>query len=268
MEAETATATASSRNPRDQLDEMVKITRPHLLIGICGIALIVVGALVWAFFGTVQATVSGQGLLLTGDGLKNVTANSAGTVRSLSVRPGDSVKVGQELAIISSLTNSDLIVVAEAAGTVVDLPVRLGEPIGVGTPIAVISPAGPLFAKAYIPLDEGKQITPGMSVRISPATIPSANNGYVIGTVASIAPYPVPANEIANDLDSAGLAQELTGGETVLALTVSIAQNPDTPTGVQWSSGSGPSTALTVGTPASITVVTRSQRPIDFALAQ
>lgn len=268
MEVETAPTASSFRNPRDQLDEMVKVTRPHLVIGICGIALIVVGALVWAFCGTVQATVSGQGLLLTGGGLKNVTADSAGTIRSVSVRPGDVVSNGQQLAIISTLTKSDLIVSAATAGTVVDLPVHLGQPISVGTPIAVISPVGPLFAKAYVPLDEGKQIKPGMSVRISPATIPSANYGYVIGTVASIAPYPVPANEIANDLDSAGLAQELTGGETVLALTVSVAQDPDAPTGVQWSSGSGPSTALTVGTPAVITVVTSSQHPIDFALGQ
>lgn len=251
------------RGPEDELDELVRVAGPGLQVGGIGLALLVAGLIVWAFVGTVSQTAAGQGMIVSGDGLVSVYVPANGIVTDARVRAGDQVAAGQTLFVVSGQGGSPSAVTAPTAGTVIDMKVRDGDATTLGMISTVIAPAGPLSVLAYVPLAQGKQVAPGMAVEVSPSTVPR-EVGYLPGRVESVAPYPVPRVEIAEHLDSELLAEQMAADGPAIALKIALTPDAGAPSGYQWSSGTGPSTKLTVGTPATIEVITASGHPVSL----
>ena len=61
---------------------------------------------------------------------------------------------------------------------------------------------GPMAVYSFLPIDETRALSEGMSVRVSPDYAPREQYGYIFGTIISISRSPVTADMIRNQLGS------------------------------------------------------------------
>jgi HlyD family secretion protein len=82
----------------EQLDVMLQVTSPMGWIALSGLGVILAFALVWSIIGTIPITVEGQGILIRGAAVMDVTTSSQGRITDLTVKAGDQLKAGQVIA--------------------------------------------------------------------------------------------------------------------------------------------------------------------------
>ncbi|HEX8363287.1 MAG TPA: hypothetical protein VF613_24420, partial [Longimicrobium sp.] len=82
----------------EQLDQVMRVTRPGGWIALAAIGALLLTALVWGIAGTISDKVSGQGILVKSGGVLEVVATTPGRVTDVSVSPGDEVTAGQVVA--------------------------------------------------------------------------------------------------------------------------------------------------------------------------
>ena len=85
----------------EQLHHLMRVTDAKGWLALAGCAVILLTAIFWGIFGTVQTKVSASGILLGGGGLTELTAQSEGDITSIEVAAGDIVKKGQIVARIA-----------------------------------------------------------------------------------------------------------------------------------------------------------------------
>lgn len=89
---------ATSRNERQQLDRLLRITAPHERIILAGFGLVLVGFLAWLLFGSVVRAVSFDGALIEPGTRHGVVSSEAGHLLEHLVVPGDRVAAGDLIA--------------------------------------------------------------------------------------------------------------------------------------------------------------------------
>lgn len=86
----------------DRLDEAMRITRPRGWVALAAILLVLVSSLIWSIFGTLPASVEGQGIIIREGGTFNVVSFGTGVVTDLAdLNLGDPVHRGQVLGRIA-----------------------------------------------------------------------------------------------------------------------------------------------------------------------
>lgn len=107
----------------DQLDQLVRVTRPVDWLAAVMIVLTIVALTGWGFWGRVPTRVAGDGLLI-GDGgtIADAVAATAGRLGSVDVAVGDRVTEGQ---VVAHLSQGDI--EARAAGAVATVRERERE---------------------------------------------------------------------------------------------------------------------------------------------
>jgi HlyD family secretion protein len=118
----------------------------------------------------------------------------------------------------------------------------------------------------YLPLADGKQVRPGMAVQLSPSTVQQEVYGFLVGEVASVAPFPSTYEGILRTLGSDDLVQALNVGTAPIEIHVELTADPASASGYRWSSSVGPAAPLESGTLGTATIITGEQRPLDFIL--
>ena len=88
----------ASRNQRQQLDHLLRITAPHERIVLLVVGLILLGLVVWAFLGSVRSGVAAAGLLLEPGDRYEVVSVDSGRLLEYLVGPGDVVEEGDAIA--------------------------------------------------------------------------------------------------------------------------------------------------------------------------
>jgi HlyD family secretion protein len=83
----------------EKLDQLIKVTSPKGWIALCTIALVLVTAITWAFFGNVKTKLNVVGVLLGGE-IHEVVSTSQGQLIDLKVNIGDTVEKDQIIAVI------------------------------------------------------------------------------------------------------------------------------------------------------------------------
>ena len=82
----------------DQLDQLLRITRPREWLGLAALGLLLAAALNWAVAGRVTSPVRGHGILRRSGGVVQVIPVSGGRVLELSVAVGGMVREGEVVA--------------------------------------------------------------------------------------------------------------------------------------------------------------------------
>jgi HlyD family secretion protein len=82
----------------EQLDVMLQVTSPMGWIALAGTGLVLAFALVWSIIGKIPIIVEGQGILIRGAAVFDVTASAQGRINELTVKPGDRIEAGQVIA--------------------------------------------------------------------------------------------------------------------------------------------------------------------------
>lgn len=89
---------ANSRNKRQQLDHLLRITAPHERLILAGIGLVMLALVAWVLFGSIVLSVTIDGVLIeTGPRHEIVSTEPGHLVEFLAV-PGDRVEVGDPIA--------------------------------------------------------------------------------------------------------------------------------------------------------------------------
>jgi HlyD family secretion protein len=84
----------------ERLDELMRVTSPVGWIALAAIGVGILVATIWGFVGRITTKVDGQGILLRGDAVLDVTSSSEGRLLSIDVGVGDIVKAGQQVASV------------------------------------------------------------------------------------------------------------------------------------------------------------------------
>lgn len=85
----------------EQLDVMVQVVTVRSWIALVPFLALVGLALVWGIFGSIPTKVTGKCMLILTGGLAEVTTGSAGRITEMQVKVGDTIRVGQPVALIA-----------------------------------------------------------------------------------------------------------------------------------------------------------------------
>ena len=85
----------------EQLDVMMQVTSPTGWIALAGTGVILVFVVVWSVVGQISIRVDGQGLLLRGAAVYDVSSGAQGRVLEVLAKAGDTVTEGQVVARIA-----------------------------------------------------------------------------------------------------------------------------------------------------------------------
>jgi HlyD family secretion protein len=158
-------------------------------------------------------------------------------------------------------------VVSPIDGRVIEIKVSAGSVFAVGTPVIQIESEGlTLAAVVYLPGDRGKDVKPGMEVRVEPTTVRREEFGTLIGTVRSISDFPITPQGMLAVLHNDTLVSRFSREGAPYAAVVDLKRDDASPTGYRWSVGSGPPIHLTTGTLIRAEITTQVRRPIDLVL--
>lgn len=158
-------------------------------------------------------------------------------------------------------------IVSPMAGHVTEIKAVVGTVVGLGKPILSIETAGEgLELMLYVPPDHGKEIVPGMQVRIEPATVKKEEFGTLIGRVLSVSEFPISAEGMMATLHNSQLITRFSSRGAPYAVRVALTPDATSPSGYAWTSVKGPPVALTSGTTAAAEITVREQAPIALVV--
>lgn len=86
---------------QERLDVLNDVTSAPYWIVLCVVGSLLAGAILWGIFGSLPIQVRGEGILIQGGEVIGVAASEPGMILSISVAPGDLVKMDQEVARLS-----------------------------------------------------------------------------------------------------------------------------------------------------------------------
>lgn len=163
----------------------------------------------------------------------------------------------------------DLFVRADQGGRILELTVAEGGVVSPGQRVAQLDTRvddKDLIVLAYFTPKVGKALRDGMTVRISPDTVPQRQYGTILGNLLSVTEFPVTTAAASSYVGNAAVAQRLMSGGHEIQATIAMSISADTPTGYKWTSEAGPTTDITAGTTASVQVTLERRAPFSYIM--
>jgi HlyD family secretion protein len=168
---------------------------------------------------------------------------------------------------LAEMLNQNTQITSPIEGRVVEIKVSAGSVLAVGAPVIEIESEGKeLEGLVYIPAERGKNVKPGMEVRVEPNTVKREEFGSMIGTVVSVSDYPITPQGMAAVLHNESLVTRFSHDGPSYAATVRLEPDAKTTSGYRWAVGDGPPIRLTSGTLIRAEITTRKQRPLDLVV--
>jgi multidrug resistance efflux pump len=179
-----------------QLDQLMAVTSPAGWIALVGALLLLLTAILWGVFGTLQSELEASGVLTRPGGVATVSACSSGRVAEVLVPVGAAVSYGQpllRLAPAESAAGLDALpVVSPLSGRVIDIAVRRGDQVTEGEPLATVESVDrPLRGVVFVAAGDGQQVQPGGDVRLFLGSSGSRAARSWSGHVESVGRLPV-----------------------------------------------------------------------------
>lgn len=151
----------------EDIERLLPVTSWRLWLAAVASALLVIAALVFAAADSRAVTVSGDGRVTDGYGVRLVSATVAGQIASFAVEGGDTVVEDQIVAYVRS--GDDLIAQRTAnAGRVIGTLWRPGDPVEVGSwlvEVAATETDGRQVLVA-LPVSEGQKVAKGQPAQL------------------------------------------------------------------------------------------------------
>ncbi|MBU0650336.1 NHLP bacteriocin system secretion protein [bacterium] len=265
-------AALSRLSSPEELDLSLKITKPTGWLALLGLALILAGVICWSILGTISVKVKGQGVIIYPGGLTKIQSMKPGKVVSIKANEGDVVVKGNVIAIISVADASGNTKTEEITtpftGRVVELDTDEGEFIIAGGEIMHLEKISmqfePLEVVAYVPISQGKKISPKMHAAISPTTINREKYGFIHGQVKVVSEFAITEKGMMRVLNNKSLVETFSTNQANLQVFISMDTDNETFSGYKWSSSKGPEIKLTSGTLCNIEVEIAKVKPISL----
>ena len=175
----------------------------------------------------------------------------------------------QQLARYQNELLTKGVVKSEFDGHIIEVTGSVGQIVGEGDrigAIAIESKASKLQAVICFEVSDGKKINPGMPMHISPTTVQRERWGSIWGKVKDVSERPVTTAVVTKHIGNAEVARHLTAGSDKIEVFADLDRDSSDPPQFRWTSGKGPDTPLTVGTPVTATVIIGTRRPISYLI--
>jgi HlyD family secretion protein len=158
-------------------------------------------------------------------------------------------------------------VLSPANGRVTEIKAVPGGRVAAGSSVVSIeSGVTGLQALIYLPSDQGKQVRPGMEVRISPSTAKKEEYGTILGRVVDVSDFPSTDEAMQAMLQNQELVKKFSATGPPFAARVDLVRDSTTVSGYRWSGGRGPATVISSGTIADGEVTVRELAPISYVI--
>jgi multidrug efflux pump subunit AcrA (membrane-fusion protein) len=249
----------------EQLDRLVKVTRPGTWIALAGLLLVVAAVVLWAVLTSISTTVSGLGYVLPDGGLREASAARSGIVERIDVAAGQRVRSGDRVATLTSRDGSGFSVTAPMDGQVGEVLYAIGDFVPEGGEIAILVPDERLVVETFLPVEDAKEARLGDEVWVAPTTVDVSEFGYARGRVARIRQIPISDAGVDSILENPARVRAVAELGPVIHLDVELLP-ASTASGLRWTASQGPPEPVTIGTQADIKVVTGERAPIDYVV--
>ena len=254
----------------EQLDQLMTITRPRGWMALAVLWLMLGVGVAWGIFGRIPQKVSGRGIIIREGGILDVVSLGSGQIEEILVRPGQKIERDQIVARVRELDaarQSSVDVRSTLSGTVVEIRTAPGLLVTPGVAILTVERDDtPILAVVYIDAADGKKVQRGMPIQIAPATVKKEVDGFMLGTVESVSSFPASREGMMALLQNESLVDELSAQGPPIAISARLTTNPNTASGFRWSSGKGPATKITAGTPCTASVVVEEMAPVHLVI--
>jgi multidrug efflux pump subunit AcrA (membrane-fusion protein) len=249
----------------EELDRVVRVSRPGTWIALAGLLLVVGAVVLWAILTSITTTVSGLGFVLPEGGLIEASAPRSGIVQRLDVHPGHRVHGGDVVGEVKASDGSEVNITAPTSGRVAEVVRAIGDFVPQGGEVAIIQPKRELVVESFVPQSDAKEAHRGDEVWVAPSTTAASEFGYARGHVARIGDIPATDARVESLLESPASARRVGDLGPVIHVVVEL-NSANTPSGLSWTASKGPERPVTFGTPADVQIVTGRRAPIDYVL--
>lgn len=116
----------------------------------------------------------------------------------------------------------------------------------------------------YIPIDDGKKITKGMSVQINPSTVDKEKYGCIIGTVKSVSEYAVSEESMLDVLNNELLVENISTGDALIEVHIELLKDNNTISKYKWTTKNGAPVTIAPGTVCSGRIAIDENKPIEI----
>jgi hypothetical protein len=208
-------------------------------------------------------------VLTVGGGSFGIQSPLVGQVSRVDVQPGAAPAPG---AVVVEVTGAGGPVQVRTAvsGRVAEVSARLGQPVAPGDVLCVLERVtggdDPVVAVVYVAVQSGAVVLAGQRVDIAVDAAPAAVFGKIRGRVVEAGTVLEGRREVAEFLADDDMAALLTADGPARRVVVELLRDRSTPSGYQWTRGSGPPFPIGTRTTVRGTLHQRPLRPVDWVL--
>ena len=254
----------------EQICDHLRVTYVPTYLLAAAAALLLVAFIVWGFIGNVSDKAYYSGVIFPVEGTTDITLPNKGIVRSMMVRNGDSVRLGQTVALVS-IGDSHSFLTSTVSGLVISTKAD-NEPFEAFEPIVSLVgniPAGAQRQRtlllAYASNDSQRDLRVGMEAQVWPADEKRDEIGYVRGYITQVVRYPADAAKVRQVLKSDILARRLLEQDDVVyEVIINLHRNPSDSTRYDWSFGEPDNVSMEIGTYCSVLTETRRRSMFQY----
>ena len=254
----------------DKIADHLRVTFVPAYLLATAIGMLLAAFIVWGVLGTVSDKVYYSGVVFPVQGTTDVTLPNKGIVRTMLVQNGDSVHLGQTIAMVtvgdsySFLTSTvdGLIISAKTDNELFEA----FEPIISVVDNKTTSPSQQTQLIAYADNDAQRQLRIGMEVQVWSANEKRDEIGYVRGRISQVVRYPARISKVRQKLKSDILAKQLTGDgkNLVYEVQIDLRRAPNDSTSYDWSFGKPDDVSMEIGTYCSVLTETRRRSMFEY----
>jgi len=251
-----------------QIGDHLKVTYVPAYLLATAISLLIAAFIVWGFLGNVSDKAYYSGVIFPKEGTTDITLPNYGVVRNMLVHNGDSVHVGQTVAMVS-INGSYSFLTSTVNGLVISVKGD-SEPFEAFEPIVSIVNKGAANRQtqliAYADNDAQRHLRVGMEAQVWPANEKRDEIGYVYGRISQVVRYPATLIKVRQKLKSETLAKQLTGDgeDLVYEVQIDLYRDPNDSTSYDWSFGKPDDVSMEIGTYCSVLTETRRRSMFEY----
>lgn len=221
-----------------QMNENIKVKSLSATIVLSTALVLILSLCLWLFTGTVTEKSYVKGVIFPVGGTTDATLPQSGVVRSMFVQKGQTVRKGQQIALVS-VDDAYSVISASVDGTIFSTKLdnesfEAFEPI-----VSIVDPSNNsssgLVLLAYSDLNNLKDLGIGQEVQVWPSNQKKDEIGYVRGYVSRVSHFPVARSEAASKVKISEYMSELIPENmSYYELEVMFRTSPDNPSELNW----------------------------------
>ena len=255
----------------EQIADHLQVTYVPTYLLTTAIGLLMAAFIVWGVLGTVSDKAYYSGVVFPEQGTTDLTLPNKGIVRTMLVHNGDSVCVGQVVAMVS-VGESHSYLTSTVSGLVIstkddnELFEAFDPIVSVVDGNAVSQQTQHTRLIAYADNEAQRHLQIGMEAQVWPADEKRDEIGYVRGRITQVVRYPADAADVRQALKSDVLAKRFMGDgqKVVYEVLIDLQRDPADPTLYDWSFGQPDDVDMHVGTYCSVLTETRRRSMFQY----